>query len=428
VSENFSQNIIETENRTNETPKNSDQHSKKTLWVVTELYYPEETSTGYYLTRIAEGLTDRFDVKALCGQPNYAARGVRAKSREIHREVEIFRSFGTTFDKNVILFRLINMLTLSFTIFWNAVFQFKKADRVLVVTTPPSLPFIAAVACLLRGASYTLLIHDNYPEILIAAGKSRENSPLVKFLNHLNRWLYKYAAQIIVVGRDMKILIERKTEGLDVPVVVIPNWAELELVEPADRNDNRLLRELNLTEKFVFLYAGNMGYPNDLESIVKCAAALENKLPVHFIFLGAGVKRNKLISEVENNNLTNVTVLPPLPRSEQIVFLNACDVALVSLVKKMWGVSMPSRTYNILAAGKPILALTEKDSELARVVEEEKVGWVAPPDEPEVLLQVIKKIYDERHLIREMNARARHSALEKYSLQTAVEKYRQTIN
>jgi hypothetical protein len=94
------------------------------------LYYPEETSTGYYLTRIAEGLTDKFDVKVLCGQPNYSARGVRAESREIHRRVEIFRSFGTTLDKNVIFFRLINMFTLSLSIFWNALRQFKKADRV----------------------------------------------------------------------------------------------------------------------------------------------------------------------------------------------------------------------------------------------------------------------------------------------------------
>lgn len=406
---------------------NSINATRKTLWVVTELYYPEETSTGYYLTRVAEGLTDKFDVKVLCGQPNYSARGVRAKTREIHKNVEIFRSFGTTLDKNVIFYRLVNMLTLSFSIFWNAVFQFRRGDRVLVVTTPPSLPFIAAFASLLRGASYTLLIHDNYPEILIAAGKSRESSAIVKILHYFNRWLYKYAAKIIVVGRDMEKLIERKTDGLDIPIAVIQNWAELETIEPADRNDNRMLRELNLSECFVFLYAGNMGYPNDLESIVECAVKLEKKMPVHFIFLGAGVKRNKLVKAVEENNLTNVTVLPPKPRGEQIVFLNACDVAIVSLVKKMWGVSMPSRTYNILAAGKPILALTESDSELAQVVEEEKVGWIAPPDEPEKLLRTIEKIYREREKIAEMSASARRAALEKYSLETAVDKYRKIL-
>jgi glycosyltransferase involved in cell wall biosynthesis len=428
LSEHFSQKNIEAKAGKSGAGNEARTDKKNTLWVVTELYYPEETSTGYYLTRIAEGLTDKFDVKVLCGQPNYSARGVRAARLEVHKEVEIHRSFGTTLDKNVILFRLINMLTLSLSIFWNALLQFKKADRVLVVTTPPSLPFIAAFACLLRGAVYTLLIHDNYPEILIAAGKSRENSLLVKLLNRCNRWLYKYAVKIIVVGRDMEKLIERKTEGLDVPIDVIPNWAELETVEPTARDDNELLRELNLIDRFVFLYAGNMGYPNDLESIVQCAAALDEKLPVHFIFLGAGAKRGELIKTIEEKKLTNVTILPPQPRSRQIIFLNACDVALVSLVKKMWGVSMPSRTYNILAAGKPILALTEKDSELARVVEEDKIGWIAPPDEPEVLLKVIEKIYGEKDKITEMSRRARFSALEKYGLETALEKYKNVID
>lgn len=401
--------------------------TKKTLWVVTELYYPEETSTGYYLTRIAEGLTDDFDVKVLCGQPNYSARGVRAPKREIHKKVEIFRSFGTTLDKNVIFYRLINMLTLSLSIFWNALFQFKKGNRVLVVTTPPSLPFITAFASLLRGTDYILLIHDNYPEILIAAEKTASDSVFVKTLNFFNRWLYKYASKIIVVGRDMEKLIERKTEGLDIPIKTIPNWAELESVEPADRKTNALLQELDLQDKFVFLYAGNMGYPNDLESIIICAEQLKTDLPVHFIFLGNGVKRNWLEKEVKSKNLTNVTILSPKPRSEQTVFLNACDVGLVSLVKKMWGVSMPSRTYNILAAGKPILALTEDSSELAQVVEEDNVGWIVPPDDPQALLTTIRNIYKNRDKLPEMGNRARDSALNKYSLSTALEKYKTAV-
>ncbi|MCU0239126.1 MAG: hypothetical protein MUC29_06765, partial [Pyrinomonadaceae bacterium] len=157
------------------------------LWVVTELYFPEMTSTGYYLTAIAEGLTDSFEVKALCGQPNYSARGVRAESHEIHNDVEIFRCLGTTLDKNVIPFRLINMLTLSASILFKALFNFQKGDQVLVVTTPPSLPFITAFASLIKGASYTLLIHDNYPEILIAVDKTDEKSWLVNIINYANR-------------------------------------------------------------------------------------------------------------------------------------------------------------------------------------------------------------------------------------------------
>src|SRR5438552_10172193 len=142
----------------NKTMAGDEAAKKNTLWVVTELYYPEETSTGYYLTRIAEGLSDVFDVRVLCGQPNYSSRGSRAPKHEIRKNVEIFRGAGTTLNKNVILFRLINIATLSATTFLRSLFRFRAGARVLVVTTPPSLPFIAAGAALFRGVSYTLLI------------------------------------------------------------------------------------------------------------------------------------------------------------------------------------------------------------------------------------------------------------------------------
>jgi glycosyltransferase involved in cell wall biosynthesis len=402
-------------------------NSRPRLWVISELYYPEETSTGYYLTKIAEGLAASFDVKALCGQPNYSKRGNFAPKKEIHKGVEIFRVWATTLDKNVIVYRLLNMLTLSFSIFIKALFSFQKNERVLVVTTPPLLPFIAALASIARGADYVLLIHDNYPEILIAVGKTKKNSLLVKILDFFNRRLYKYASKIIVVGRDMEELVEKKIRGFDVPIECIPNWAELEGVKPSNRAENQLLKQFNLSEKLVFLYAGNMGHPNDLESIVKCSEKLRDNSEFHFIFLGGGVKKKWLEKKIEQKNLTNVTLLPPRPRSEQNIFLNACDVALVSLVKNMWGVSMPSRTYNILAVGKPILALTEANSEVARVIQEDDLGWIVSPNNPEKLFQTIIEISRKRPQLTAMGIRARNAAIEKYSVEIAVQKYKKAL-
>ena len=123
-----------------------------------------------------------------------------------------------------------------------------------------------------------------------------------------------------------------------------------------------------------------------------------------------------------------MTLLSPRPRSEQNIFLNACDVAIVSLVKKMKGVSMPSRTYNILAVGKPILALTEVNSELAQVVSEDGIGWIVPPDEVETLEKTVLEIEKDRALIESMEKRARNSALTKYSVETAVQRYLQILN
>ncbi len=400
---------------------------KRRLWVVSELYYPEETSTGYYLTRIAEGLADDFEVMALSGQPNYSARGTVAPKREERKGVRIFRVAGTRLDKNVIAYRLVNMLTLSTSIFWLAIRKFEKHDRVLVVTNPPAMPFVAAISCLFRGAGYTLLIHDNYPEILVAAGKFRQGSFLTKIMSVLNRWLYKHAEKIIVVGRDMRKLVQQKASGLDIPTVVIPNWAELETVEPLPRESNQLLGELGIVDKFVLLYAGNMGPPNDVESIIDAAEMLKDDGRYHFVFLGSGMKRPWLQNEIANLKLANVSVLDPRPRTEQRVFLNACDIALVSLVEKMRGVSVPSRTYNILAAGKPMIAVTESGSEVAIVVEEEGVGWIVPPGDPMRLVEAIRQASGPEAELAEKGQRARAAAVSKYSLETAIERYRDTL-
>ncbi|MBX3243982.1 MAG: glycosyltransferase family 4 protein [Acidobacteria bacterium] len=394
---------------------------------MSELYYPEETSTGYYLTKIAEGLVDRFDVKVLCGQPNYFRRGVRAPRHEMHRSVEIFRAAGTTFDKNVIPLKAINMLTLGVSVLFQALRRFKKGDRILVVTTPPIMPFMICLASLIKGSSFTLLIHDNYPEMIYAVGKTSETSLLTRAVNYCNRWLYKYTAKIIAVGRDMRELLQKKTQGLDIPIDVIPNWAELESVTPTPRSENKLLKDLGLEDKFVFLYAGNMGRPNDLESIIDAAVILKDSPEFHFIFLGNGAKQQWLEKAVTNNSLTNINILPPSPRSEQIVFLNACDVALVTLVKKMKGVSMPSRTYNIMAAGKPILAIAEKGSELDQVVNEEEIGWLVEPHDPYALVAAIKELYNHKEDLAGMRERARKAAVSKYSLDVAIDAYKEAL-
>lgn len=402
--------------------------AKARLWVITEPYYPEDTSTGYYLTCIAEGLAEDFDVKVICGQPNYSKRGTVAPVVERHRGVEIHRAAGTTLDKNVVVFRLINMLTHGVSVLVKAVRRLQPGDRVLVVTTPPSLPFITAAAALIRGASYTLLIHDNYPEILVAANKTRRDSLLCRTIDFFNRWLYKYAARIIVVGRDMKELLQSKTAGLDVPIAVIPNWAELETVEPRPREENELLKELGIEDKFVFLYAGNMGHPNDLESIVACAEALRDTPGIHFVFLGSGVKQPWLAKAIASRGLVNVSLLPPRPRSEQAIFLNGCDVAVVSLVRRMRGVSMPSRTYNALAAGKPILALAEDGSEVARVIEEEGVGWVVAPGKTAELTALVREIAAAApETLEEMSRRARRAAVKTYAPDTALGAYQREL-
>ncbi|MBV9240958.1 MAG: glycosyltransferase family 4 protein [Acidobacteria bacterium] len=400
---------------------------KPRLWIVSELYYPEMTSTGYYVTTIAEGLASDREVKIICGQPNYSSRGTVAPKHEIRNGVEIFRVMSTRLDKNRVLNRVVNMITLGASTFWYALRRFNRGDHVMVVTTPPSLPFNTALAAMLKGSAYTLLVHDAYPEQLIAVGAVSARSPLVRSLHFANRWLYKHASKIIVVGRDMKALLEQKTHGLDIPVVCIPNWAELEQVRPESREGNLLLAKLGLEDKFVILSAGNIGRPTDIETVVNCADQLRAEPDIHFLFVGDGAKLPWLTAEVERRSLSNITFVGPMPREKQTVFLNACDIGLVTLVPGMLGAAVPSRLYNILAAEKPVLALADEGSEVATVIQEENVGWVDSSRDPRRLKELILMIVSQRQDLPAMGKRARAAAEAKYSPEIAIEAYRETL-
>ncbi len=405
----------------------SEPHPQTTLWILTEVYYPEEISTGYYLTEIAEGLAKEHSVKVITGQPKHMSRGLKAEKHEIRNGVEIFRCRGTTLDKNVFIFRLVNMLTIGVSVFVRSLRHFRKGDRVMVVTAPPSLPVTTAIACLLKGSSYTICVQDSYPEILIAVGAAKPDSLFVNVVNHINRWVYKHASKIIVMGRDMNELFAAKTKGLDIPIITIPNWADLDTIHPTPRNENSLLRELGIEDKFVLLYAGNIGHPTDVETIIAAAEKLLDRDEFHFVFIGAGVKKPKIEKTAAGKALRNVTILDYRPRSEQIVFLNACDVGLVALIEGMWGTAMPSRTYNIMAAGRPILALTDQGSELARVIDEEGIGIYLTPGDPERLVEAIIEMYGRRDELAAMGIRARKAAELKYSTAKAVEDYAKAL-
>jgi len=183
---------------------------KPRVWIVSELFYPEDTSTGYFLTGIGEGLAKSFSVSVLCAQPTYSERGKKAPSEEIFHGIKIRRVPSTTLNKDFLLLRLINIITISFSLFLFSLLNFRPKDFVLVVTNPPLIPFLVQIACGIRGARSVLLVHDVYPDVFVATGWLSANSFLVKVFSVFQKWLLKKQDGIIVLGRDMKKLIGTK--------------------------------------------------------------------------------------------------------------------------------------------------------------------------------------------------------------------------
>lgn len=388
------------------------------LWILIEVYYPEETGTGYYITKIAEHLALTRRVSVLCAQPAYSRAGVKAPRNEIHRGVHIHRCPSLVLHQRSILARLIRMVSITLSMFITAFFRIRRGDLIIAVTNPPSVPILTAILSFLLRVPYSLVVHDVYPDIIAACGLTSRKSFSYRVLKRINRLVLQRAEQISCIGRDMlEHLLLVRGMGPGDGVQVIPLWADCREIRPLPKASNPLLLELGLTGKLVVLYAGNMGHPHGIETLAAVVKILESDEDIHFIFMGSGPKQ-KILDEMVKLGSRNLIVLPPRPRSEQSEFLNACDVSILSLVPGMLGLAVPSRTYNLMAAGKPIIALVSGHSETARVVLEEGIGWVVEPGVEfgavEKTVQVIRSAKASRQLLLAMGARARRAAETKY--------------
>ena len=395
----------------------------KKVWVISEVYSPDEAGGAYFMSKLAEGLGQYNSVNVLCAYPVYTARGTIVPKREILNRVKVERCYATRFDKNIIVLRIFNLLTVSISIFFKTLHEVRKQDIVLVVTTPPLLPFFVSIACHLRRAKCILRIDDVYPETLIATGLLGQRNIVARVFSFMNTILYRSFERIVVLGRDMEQLVKNKLGRSNKHVIIIPNWADVDLVKPEPRANNVLLRELGLTDKFIIQCAGNMGRAQGIENLFIAVEILKNEKNIHFLFIGSGAKRNWMNREICNKELHNVTILDQRPRSDQGNFLNACDIALVSLLPGMTGAGVPSRLYNIMSAGKPIIAVTGYGSEIEFVIREEGIGWFVPAGQPEKLAEAILDACSSPERLLEMGERARLAAVAKYSAQRVINDY-----
>ena len=392
--------------------------------VITELYYPEQNATGYFLTGIAEALAaNEAEVSVLCAQPSYNQRGVKAPKLEKRSGVNIRRCWSTTFDPKKIWGRLLNFVTTSLSIGWRAMFFIKRGSKVLVVTNPPLLPFLVRIVCWLKGAKFVLLVHDVYPDVFVPLGLLKPTHPVYKLMSWMNGKLYASSDTVIALGRDMSRLIEDKSKRR-AKIKVIPNWADVDVIQPESKFENTLLQELDLVDKFIVHYSGNHGRTHDLLSLVEAANLLKDELQIHFLLIGEGSGKAEAVARAEELGLGNITFHTFVDRSELNVSLNASDVSVLAFKRGMAGISVPSRLYNLMAAGKPILALVDDASEVSDVIRDAALGVTIPPESPSLFAELILRMKNDPDIRKRMAANSRKEALEKYSYSSIRKHYR----
>jgi len=355
-------------------PSSSSVPSSGKLWIVSELYYPEETSTGYFLTKIAESLADKLEVCVVCAQPTYSERGQRRARFEDKAGVRIYRALSTHFDKDKLLLRILNMLTFTVSTTIYLLKNVSQGDKIMVVTNPPILlPFVGLIARVKCAESY-LLVHDVYPDILVATNMLKSSSLIFRVMDWFFQKTYQQFSSVVVLGRDMQEVVGKKLDKQS--LCIIPNWGDIAEIMPGCRADNYFVEKYNLSQKTVIQYSGNIGRTHNIDTILSVALKLRHRNDIVFMFVGTGGKINKIQQFADNHVLSNLLILPRQSRERLSEMLSCATASIISFESAMYGLSVPSRMYNAMAAEVPIVAITHKKSELALHVQESDAGWL----------------------------------------------------
>jgi glycosyltransferase involved in cell wall biosynthesis len=170
-----------------------------------------------------------------------------------------------------------------------------------------------------------------------------------------------------------------------------------------------------------------MGRVHDIELLLTAANRLREAAPdVHLLFVGNGAKDPQVKAAAEQPG-SNVTLVGPMDRDQQPVFLNACHVAIMALTPGMSGVGVPSRLYNVLAAGRPLVAAVDPDSEPSLVLQEEEVGIQVAPGDADAFVHAVLKMRSDPSYLREAGDRARRAAIQRFGFPNTLESYRRLL-
>jgi glycosyltransferase involved in cell wall biosynthesis len=356
--------------------------------MISEFFYPAQSATAHYMTGIAKGLAEKYDVKVIC---TTNTRDDKYLSSNSINNINIIRKSVPLMDNSNIFIRIFTAIYASIKIIFTAYKNIDSDTIVLAVTNPPLIPNLITIIAKLKHAKIVVRVDDVYPEALVASGLIKANSFLRPVLKFFFRGLFKFADRIVVLGRDMEQVICDDSTIDNERVRVIPNWGDVSTVYPEPKASNHLLISLGLEKEFVVLVAGTIGRVQGIDTIVKAAVMLK-KSKIKFLIVGSGAKESWVKDVIKSEKLDNLILVGPKPKNEQNIFLNACDVSLLSLKDNMYGIGVPSRFYNYLAAGKPVIGAVHPQSEVAIEIKDRNLGWVVSAGDPEALAETLLNI------------------------------------
>lgn len=398
----------------------------KRFTLLCQHFYPEMVSTGMHMTELATRLAELgWKIDVYTAKPSWGTDDgdeERVPTKILYQGVRIFRVPSLGSQQGGLLSKAVSAVSFAASVSW-ALWRRRGERQGLVVTTNP--PFIGMLGWLfsrLYGWPYLVIVYDVFPEFAISLGVLSADSVVARAWAWVTRQILSGAAVNVVIGRDMHDLIKQKVSSHHHDrIVLIPNWSDERRVQPVPRESNSFRRQHDLDGRFVVQYAGRLGEKHNLEPLLDAAQLLRDT-NVLFQFVGEGAKKPKLQAMMARYGLANVQFLPYQPMSGLAEMLSAPDLAVVCLEGGHTGISVPSKTYGVIATGTPILGMLDGAGEIGLMIKETDCGVVLDPNADDVA-RVIRELMEDPTRRRALGAAGRQAFLDKYTLAHAAEAY-----
>lgn len=363
----------------------------------------------------------------------YAARPQRGLTEEEYQEyknkklemmynggVEVHRFAMYREGKNAVL-RAFRYFLISVVQLWKGIWA-KDIDLIYVASTPPTQGALAALVKKFKKVPFVYNLQDIFPDSLAGTGLAKKGGLLWKIGRAIENFTYRNADKIIVISQDFKKNIMAKGVPED-KIVVVYNWVDQNAVKDIPRSENKLFAMYNLDpSKFYVTYNGNIGLTQNMDMLLEVAKSLEANEDIHFVLVGNGAYLEQVKQIVADRNISNVHLLPFQPYEDISHVFSLGDVSLVISKPGVGENSVPSKTWSIMSASRPVLANFD-ENELKTIIEENNCGIFTKAGDKVAFTDAILKLYNDRDLCKEMGKNGRKFVMKNLTKEVGTQKY-----
>lgn len=277
----------------------------------------------------------------------------------------------------------------------------RRPAAIISMSPPLTLGLTGWLAARIRFTKAIFNIQDVFPDAAIETG-AITNPRIIGAARWLERISYHRSDAVVVLSDDLRDNVAAKVSSRHVnKIKVIPNFVDADRIVPMDRMTS-YRSELNIGEEIVVMYAGNVGYSQSLTMLIHAAQKMPN---VIFVINGDGAARADL--EMQAAGLMNIRFAGYQPRERVGEVLASGDIHVVPLRAGLGAVSVPSKTYSILAAARPVVAAIDAGTEVTRILQHSGAGVAVAPDDEELFTSALQAMVADIESAREQGRKGR---------------------